>query len=380
MNLHGTAWSDSFTISPGAIVDSIVPGAGADKVYWGGGTVLNTIDGGDPSTDPGDAIYLTAGSSVDGNAGSGSATLNGATVSWVSFEGELGTCDNTPPVLDTIGDKFVNEEASLEFTVTASDADDPPDTLTFAVTGLPWTASFDRVTGAFSWTPVESLIGSYTMTFAVYDDGTPGYFDSETVTITVNEVNIAPVLNPIGSQTVDEHSNLSFTATATDDNLPANSLTYSLDDGADGSVPTGATIDPNTGVFNWTPMESQGLGTHTFDVVVKDDGVPQLSDRETITVTVNEVNIAPVLNPIGSQTVDEHSNLSFTATATDDDLPANSLTYSLDDGAYGSVPTGAMIDPNTGVFNWTPHGEPRSGHAHIRCRGDRRRDATTQRP
>ena len=34
--------------------------------------------------------------------------------------------------------------------------------------------------------------------------------------------------------------------------------------------------------------------------------------------------------PIGNQTVNEGSTLTFTATATDADLPANTLTFSLD--------------------------------------------------
>ena len=57
--------------------------------------------------------------------------------------------------------------------------------------------------------------------------------------------------------------------------------------------------------------------------MVTDNGTPSLDDSETITVTVNEVNVAPVLAAIGNQSVDERSLLTFTATATDADLPAN---------------------------------------------------------
>jgi len=49
-----------------------------------------------------------------------------------------------------------------------------------------------------------------------------------------------------------------------------------------------------SGVFAWTPTEAQGPGVYSFDVVVTDDGAGLLEDRETITVTVNEVNVAPV--------------------------------------------------------------------------------------
>ena len=45
-----------------------------------------------------------------------------------------------------------------------------------------------------------------------------------------------------------------------------------LADGATGSVPAGATIDPATGVFTWTPTETDGPGSYVFDVVVTDSG------------------------------------------------------------------------------------------------------------
>ena len=128
---------------------------------------------------------------------------------------------------------------------------------------------------------------------------------------------------------------IAFLATASDSDVPADTLTFSLEDGA-GSVPTGASITTG-GAFTWIPTEGQGPGVFTFDVVVTDDGSPNMEDRETITVTVGEVNVAPVLDPVGAQSGDEGSLIGFTATASDADTPANALTFSLEDGA-GSVP------------------------------------------
>ena len=99
------------------------------------------------------------------------------------------------------------------------------------------------------------------------DDGVPPLQDSETITITVNEVNLAPVLGAIGDQTVDEASTLTFTATATDADLPANALTFSLS-----GAPAGA-FDPATGAFSWTPADD---GILSVTVLVTDDGDPQL--------------------------------------------------------------------------------------------------------
>ncbi len=153
------------------------------------------------------------------------------------------------------------------------------------------------------------------------------------------------MLAAIGPQTGDELTAITFTATATDTDVPVNVLTYSLA----GAVPAGATIDPSTGDFTWTPTETQD-GTHTFDVVVTDNGTPNLTDSETITITINDVNSAPTLAAIGPQTGDELTAITFTATATDTDVPVNVLTYSL----AGTVPAGATIDPTNGDFTWTP--------------------------
>ena len=184
------------------------------------------------------------------------------------------------------------------------------------------------------------------MTVRVSDDGLPSLDDFETITITVNDVNLPPVLAAIGAQSVEEGSLLTFTASATDPDLPADNLSFSLDSGA----PAGATINPTTGEFNWTPGEAEGPAVYSVTVRVTDDGTPSLDDFETINITVGEVNQAPVLAAIGNKSVDEGSLLTFTASATDPDLPANNLSFSLDSGA----PAGATIDPTTGEFSWTP--------------------------
>ena len=88
------------------------------------------------------------------------------------------------------------------------------------------------------------------------------------------------------------------------------------------------TIDGNTGAFSWTPTESQGGLTPSVTITVTDNG--DLTDSETFTITVGEINLSPVLGAIGNQSVDEGETLTFTASATDADVPAQTLTYSLD--------------------------------------------------
>jgi hypothetical protein len=209
--------------------------------------------------------------------------------------------------------------------------------------------TIDANTGAFSWTPTEGQGGSTpSVTITVTDNGTGNLVDSETFTVTVNDVNTAPVLGAIGNQSIDELATLSFTATATDSDLPSDTLTFSLDAA---SLAAGMTIDANTGAFAWTPTEGQGGSTPSVTITVTDNGTGNLIDSETFTITVNDVNTAPVLGAIGNQSVDELATLSFTATATDSDLPADTLTFSLD---AASLAAGMTIDANTGAFAWTP--------------------------
>jgi hypothetical protein len=253
---------------------------------------------------------------------------------------------NLAPTLNAIGNKTVAEGTLLTFTATATDPN-AGQTLTFSIDGTPPVGvGINPSTGVFTWTPNESQgPGSYPMTVRVTDNGVPPLDDSETITILVTEVNVAPVLAAIGNKTVNENALLAFTATATDGDLPAQSLSFSLTLGSPAA--TGASINATTGAFSWTPTEAQGPNVYPITIAVSDGS---LDDSELISVTVNEVNVAPVLAAIGNKTVSENTLLAFTATATDADIPSNALTFSLDAG----FPAGAGINGSTGAFSWTP--------------------------
>ena len=68
--------------------------------------------------------------------------------------------------------------------------------------------------------------------------------------------------------------------------------------------------------------------------------------------TVNQLTVRAVPD----QTVSEMSVLEFTVTVDGDGHPADTLVYGLD-----GAPTGALIDPTTGEFEWTP-AENQDGH------------------
>jgi VCBS repeat-containing protein len=191
--------------------------------------------------------------------------------------------------------------------------------------------------------------GSETITFRATDPG--DLWDEDAATFTVTAVNDAPVLDPIGPKGTAELVPLLFTATATDVDVPADTLTYNLADGAGGSVPEGAGIGSTSGDFSWTPTEAQGPGTYTFDVCVSDGS---LSDCETISVTVSEVATSPVAVPDAYEVLESGIFMvaapGVLANDSDADIPADTLTAILD----SSTTHGSLILNADGSFTYTP--------------------------
>ncbi len=153
-----------------------------------------------------------------------------------------------------------------------------------------------------------------------------------------------PLLAAIPDYTMDEGATLTVTAAVTDADLPPQTFTYSLLAGA----PEGASIQPLTGQFTWTPLEAQGGAAYTITVRVTDNGAPPLSDSKTFTVTVNKQNSAPAIGAMADRTIAAGNLLSVSVPATDPDLPAQLLSYAL-----LSPPAGASVN-SSGLFTWTP--------------------------
>ena len=162
----------------------------------------------------------------------------------------------------------------------------------------------------------------------------------------VDLINQAPLLTVGADQTVDEGATVVIENSATDADVPPNTLTFSLGSGA----PGGATINPATGRITWLTGEGTGPSTNLIPVIVTDNGLPSLSATGLVSVIVNEVNTAPVLAPVSPRTVNEGVLLLVTNLATDNDLPANTLRFSLGTPR----PVGATLNTNTGVFSWQP--------------------------
>ncbi|MBN1506436.1 MAG: fibronectin type III domain-containing protein [Sedimentisphaerales bacterium] len=150
--------------------------------------------------------------------------------------------------------------------------------------------------------------------------------------------NHAPVMQAIGEQSVMENATLTFAVRATD--ADGDPLSYSAR-----NVPAGASFDPATQTFTWTPTAAQ-RGTCCVTLLVS-DGHVQVSQDVSIVVTkyVAPPNRAPVLAAVGDQSVEERALLSFSLSASDPD--EDSLTFTAAD-----LPAGASFENAT--FRWTP--------------------------
>lgn len=191
----------------------------------------------------------------------------------LNVSGEIG---KVPVAVDD--SYLILEDGVLEANVSSNDVRGDGTNIWSLVTG-PGHGSVDLHTnGTFTYDPDDNYSGIDSFTYRLCDKDND--CSQATVTITIEPVNDPPVLTPIGNRSACLASLVSFTATASDPDIPPNTLSYSLI-----GAPTGAVIDASSGVFTWTPGDTQS-GVYTFTLRVTDDGVPQLYDEEQITITV----------------------------------------------------------------------------------------------
>ena len=261
---------------------------------------------------------------------------------------------NQAPVLTNPGNKTVNENVLLQFTISATD-DGPATALIFSAGSLPSGATLTP-SGTFSWTPsfTQGLTTPYPVTITVTDAG--GLTASQSFNITVGNVNRPPTLSPspVGNRTVNENQTLTIAFSATDpdgDTLSFPPTTQTL--------PSGATLTPGTtagtATFSWTPSFAQSQTTpYPVTITVTDAG--GLTASQSFNITVGNVNRPPAWlspSPIGNQTVTVGQALTIAFSASDPD--GDLMTFSI---SSPNPPNGASVVPGltngTATFSWTP--------------------------
>jgi hypothetical protein len=101
---------------------------------------------------------------------------------------------NTAPTLVAISNRTINAGVTLVVTNIATDADQPPQTLTFGLAAAPTNASITTDTGILLWRPtLAQANAAYPFSVTVTDNGTPSLSATQSFVVTVNPLH-APVL------------------------------------------------------------------------------------------------------------------------------------------------------------------------------------------
>ena len=238
---------------------------------------------------------------------------------------------------------------------------------TYTITSNPSGAfSINSNTGEItvsSASPLDEIATDPTITVQVTDASGNTY--SEAMTITVNRVNdSSPIITSNGggataTVNVAENTTAITTITATDADLPAPTLTYSIVGGADSSF---FSISSTTGALSFITGRNfenaaDAGGNNVYDVMIRvDDGT--LWDDQSIAVTVTNVNEAPsdlysvpnvtdanVLgyygftsaNNLGRDDAGGTSPITFTGTVAQTTGPSGSGALDISGGAYGNI-------------------------------------------
>ncbi len=234
---------------------------------------------------------------------------------------------NIPPEIEHMETQEGKENGTLTFVLNASDFDN--DTLRYSASELPLGAVLDDSTGIFTWTPTYDQAGTYTVEFQVSD---MIYTAVETLVINIDNVNRGPVFGSIPLHVVNETEELQITLNATDPDGDSISFLSNTEKGY---------VMGN--IFTWTPGYFDS-GDYYFDFNVTDG---DLTDSITAHVRVDQTNMPPEIENIGSRSISENETLSFFVNATDGDN--DPLTYSV-----SGLPKGASFDRSTGFFSWRP--------------------------
>ena len=283
--------------------------------------------------------------------------------------------NDNDPVITSANTANVAENTTAVLTVTATDADLPAQTVAYSITGGADQAKFsiNAGTGALTFSaapdyenPTDADTNNVYVVQVTASDGA-GRSVNQTINVTVTPVNDNdPVITSGNTANVAENTTAVLTVTATDADLPAQTLTYSITGGADQGK---FSINSGTGAltFSAAPDYENPTDADTDNVyvvqVTANDGAGR-TVNQTINVTVTPVNDNdPVITSANTANVAENTTAVLTVTATDADLPAQTVTYSITGGADQAK---FSINGTTGDLTFRQHRTTRTPRMPIR--------------
>jgi len=137
---------------------------------------------------------------------------------------------------------------------------------------------------------IAAANANYAGTYTVVVSNPSGSVTSSPAILTVG--NTAPTLGSIPDQTVNVGVTVTVNDVATDPDVPAQTLTYSLLSG-----PSGASVASATGTFTWRPPASAAGTTNPVQIAATDNGTPNLSATNGFNVIVNPLTQPNLATP-----------------------------------------------------------------------------------
>jgi RHS repeat-associated protein len=250
---------------------------------------------------------------------------------------------NLPPVITSEPPTQAGAGQSYTYAIQANDVDG--DSLTYSLTAGPAGMTIDPNSGLIQWTPTTAQAGTQSATFLVDDGQGQSATQSWNVVVSATPLPLPPTITSTPSLAATVGQPYTYQVTATD---PQNeTLTYSLV-----QVPSGMTIDPGSGLVQWTPGTTQ-TGSQTVKVIATNQDSVAAYQTFALNVIVNQ---PPVISSTAPTTITAGLLYAYDVQATDPD--GDPLTYTLTTG-----PTGMTLD-SSGRLRWTT-GIPNIGTAHV---------------
>lgn len=240
---------------------------------------------------------------------------------------------------------IVNQDASYQFTPTASDS--VGDTLSFSISNKPTWATFNTATGMLSGIPLNQDVGVTNGIVISVSDGALSA-SLPAFNLTVTNVNDAPTISSMAMTAATQDAAYSYIFTAADTDV-GDVLTLSAI-----TKPSWLSFNVATGVLSGTPTNAD-VGSHPVTLRVTDaDG---LTADQSFMVIVTNVNDAPVISSPAITTATQDIAYSYTVIATDLDVGAV-LTLSV-----VTKPSWLSFNSVTGLLSGTPSNADVGSHA-----------------
>ena len=244
-------------------------------------------------------------------------------------------------------------------TLAAVDSDLPAQVLTYSIVpgGDSGRFTLSPVTHALSFAVAPNFEAPsdanadniYQLTVEVTDS--LGASTQQALSVTVSDTNEKPVIMTPAALSISENSTIVTNLLANDPDLPAQTISWSAVAGADASaftVTAAGLLSLNLAADYEVPADSNGDNVYQITVRAS-DGAGQ-SHTRALSITVNNVNEAPIITSGTTFTVPEAANAVTTLSADDPDGPAETINWTITGGADWSKFT---LDGANGALSFT---------------------------